>query len=123
MLTAAESSPKKEGAGGGGKLPSVNQTLGQAKDALVDATGRTVETVTKPVESAKSAVQKTRQSTSLQIARDIMQEQGVKGLFRGGALRAVWTMLGSGLYLGVYESGRLYLAERRGVELTPEDLE
>jgi hypothetical protein len=32
-------------------------------------------------------------------------------------------MLGSGLYLGVYESGRLYLAERRGEKLDPEDLE
>jgi hypothetical protein len=123
MLTAAESSPEKEGAAGGGKIPSVSQTVGQAKDALVDATGKSVETVTQPVESAKSVVQKTRHSTSLQIARDIMQEHGVKGLFRGGVLRAVWTMLGSGLYLGVYESGRLYLAERRGVELSPDDLE
>ena len=63
-----------------------------------------VKNVTKPV-SHKG---------SMQIAREIMQEHGVKGLFRGGALRAVWTMLGSGLYLGVYESGRTYLADRRG---------
>jgi hypothetical protein len=122
MLTAAESSPEKEGRGGV-KVPSVSQTVGQAKEALVDATGKSVETIAKPIESAKSAVQKTRHSTSLQIAKEIMQEHGVKGLFRGGALRAVWTMLGSGLYLGVYESGRLYLAERRGVKLSPEDLE
>ena len=38
-----------------------------------------------------------------------MGESGVKGLFRGGLLRAAWTALGSGLYLGVYESGKDYL--------------
>ena len=43
------------------------------------------------------------------VAKEIMGESGVKGLFRGGLLRAAWTALGSGLYLGVYESGKDYL--------------
>lgn len=47
--------------------------------------------------------------SGLTIAREIMGESGVKGLFRGGSLRAAWTALGSGLYLGVYESGRVWL--------------
>jgi solute carrier family 25 S-adenosylmethionine transporter 26 len=50
---------------------------------------------------------------SMAFARDIVREQGWRGLFRGGALRCVWTMLGSGLYLGVYESARMYLVQRR----------
>lgn len=50
---------------------------------------------------------------SIDIAKEIVREHGWKGLFRGGGLRCVWTMLGSGLYLGVYESGRTYLANRR----------
>lgn len=54
--------------------------------------------------------------TSLQVAREIVKEGGVKGLFRGGALRGVWTALGSGLYLGVYESGRVWLGDRRANE-------
>lgn len=59
---------------------------------------------------------------SMQIAREIVAEQGVaKGLFRGGALRAVWTMLGSGLYLGVYDGARLWLGQRNGKDV--EDLE
>ena len=37
-------------------------------------------------------------------------------------MRAVWTMLGSGLYLGVYESGRIYLAGRREESVKEEDL-
>jgi solute carrier family 25 (mitochondrial S-adenosylmethionine transporter), member 26 len=42
-----------------------------------------------------------------------MNESGVKGLFRGGTLRAAWTALSSGLYLGVYESGRVWLGDQR----------
>ncbi|KAF2234659.1 mitochondrial carrier [Viridothelium virens] len=59
---------------------------------------------------------------SLEIAREIVRENGVKGLFRGGALRSVWTMLGSGLYLGVYESGRIWLARRRGENVDEDDI-
>jgi len=51
--------------------------------------------------------------TSLTVAREVMTESGVKGLFRGGTLRAAWTALGSGLYLGVYESGRVWLGDQR----------
>jgi hypothetical protein len=47
------------------------------------------------------------------VAREVVQESGIRGLFRGGSLRATWTALGSGLYLGVYESGRVWLGERR----------
>lgn len=39
----------------------------------------------------------------LEVAKQVFRERGVKALFRGGALRAVWTFIGSGLYLGTYE--------------------
>ncbi|MCJ1314613.1 hypothetical protein MMC25_008295 [Agyrium rufum] len=47
------------------------------------------------------------------VGKEVLAKEGIKGLFRGGALRAGWTALGSGLYLGVYESGRKFLEERR----------
>ena len=47
------------------------------------------------------------------VAREIFRTQGVWGMFRGGVLRAAWTALGSGLYLGVYEGGRFYLEGQR----------
>ncbi|KAF1825932.1 mitochondrial carrier protein-like protein, partial [Dissoconium aciculare CBS 342.82] len=106
-----------------GWITAVSAGLGGSVAAVVTTPVDVIKTrIMLPVESAKSAVRKSTRSTSLQIAREILQEHGVKGLFRGGALRAAWTMLGSGLYLGVYESGRLYLAERRGEKLDPEDL-
>lgn len=101
-----------------------------AKGVLFDATG-------KPIEAAKEGLARSKESLkqaaetisqppsrkgSMQIAREIMAESGVKGLFRGGALRGVWTMLGSGLYLGVYESGRIYLGNRRGEKLDADDV-
>jgi len=47
------------------------------------------------------------------VAREILGKEGVRGLFRGASLRAGWTALGSGLYLGCYEGGRFYLEGRR----------
>jgi len=43
------------------------------------------------------------------VGREVLRTEGVRGLFRGGALGAV----GMGLYLGVYESGRKWLEGRR----------
>lgn len=51
--------------------------------------------------------------SGLMVAKEVIRENGVKGLFRGATLRGTWTALGSGLYLGVYESGRVYLRDRR----------
>lgn len=109
MLAAVQSGPDNANA-------SAAESAKAAKDALVDATGKTVEAVKeKPIEMVKQMGRSTsNHKGSIQVAREVIQEQGVKGLFRGGALRGVWTMLGSGLYLGVYESGRMYLAQRRG---------
>ena len=47
------------------------------------------------------------------VAKEVLKSDGVQGLFRGAALRGVWTALGSGLYLGSYEGGRFYLEESR----------
>jgi len=47
------------------------------------------------------------------VARDILKTEGIRGLFRGALLRASWTCLGSGLYLGCYEGGRFYLESKR----------
>lgn len=50
--------------------------------------------------------------------RRVYAERGVRGFFRGGVFRGAWTALGSGLYLGTYETAKLWLT--RGKE-KPED--
>ncbi|KAK7741872.1 hypothetical protein SLS53_004939 [Cytospora paraplurivora] len=50
-----------------------------------------------------------QQLNGLQVAKLVYQERGVKGLFRGGLLRAGWTAVGSGLYLGTYEVAKVWL--------------
>lgn len=105
MLSAAEGDHSNESLGKSGKS---NGNGG--KSGLVDALG----------ESVKKS--RSGQKGTWQITRKIVQEQGYKGLWRGGALRAVWTFVGAGLYLGAYESGRVYLAARRGEHVDEADL-
>lgn len=50
-----------------------------------------------------------QQLSGLQVAKLVYQERGIKGLFRGGLLRAGWTAVGSGLYLGTYEVAKVWL--------------
>ncbi|ROV95193.1 hypothetical protein VMCG_08602 [Cytospora schulzeri] len=58
-----------------------------------------------------------QQLSGMQVAKLVYQERGVKGLFRGGLLRAGWTALGSGLYLGTYEVAKVWLkGSSEGVE-------
>ena len=80
---------------------------------------RIVKDVERQGKDAKAEIEKAQQAArggragGLAVGREIFRTEGVKGLFRGGALRGLWTALGSGLYLGVYESGRRYLEGRR----------
>ncbi|KAI4760808.1 hypothetical protein E4T52_03906 [Aureobasidium sp. EXF-3400] len=124
MLAAASSAAEDQG----------NNTKTKA-NTPVDAMGRSIqskgdglkEVLKNSKEGLKDAIQNVAKPVSrkgsIQIAREIIAEKGViKGLFRGGALRAVWTLIGSGLYLGVYESGRVYLAQRRGEDIDNEDI-
>ena len=75
----------------------------------VKAQGKDLET---EIQMARRAARGGR-ANGLAVGREILRIEGIKGLFRGGALRGAWTALGSGLYLGVYESGRTYLESRR----------
>ncbi|KAI2790177.1 hypothetical protein POX_d05683 [Penicillium oxalicum] len=47
------------------------------------------------------------------VGKQIFRDEGIRGLFRGGAIRSVWTALSLSLYLGLYEGGRFYLENRR----------
>ncbi|KAF2966331.1 hypothetical protein GQX73_g7206 [Xylaria multiplex] len=57
---------------------------------------------------------KYRARGGLAVTREVVAKKGVSGLFRGAILRSVWTAVGSGLYLGMYEVAKTWLA--RGKE-------
>ena len=111
-----------------GAASEASQAQAHAKtkaDGLVDAFGKSVESSKDTVKKAAkrlNPVGRAGQKSSWKIGQEIMAEKGVKGLWRGGALRGVWTFVGAGLYLGAYESGRVYLAGRRGENVDEEDL-
>ncbi|KAI0006461.1 mitochondrial carrier [Xylariaceae sp. FL0662B] len=62
-----------------------------------------------------SSLEKTRRKArgGLAVTRQVIAERGVSGLFRGAALRAVWTVVGSGLYIGMYEVAKVWLTRRK----------
>ncbi|ORY62390.1 mitochondrial carrier domain-containing protein [Pseudomassariella vexata] len=57
-----------------------------------------------------------RGRSGLDVTKQVIKERGVPGLFRGSLLRAVWTAIGSGLYLGMYEVSKVWLARGKSVE-------
>lgn len=59
--------------------------------------------------SSSSSLSQQKKMRGWQVARLVYQERGLQGLFRGGLLRASWTAVGSGLYLGTYEVAKVWL--------------
>lgn len=96
MLSAADSTQPR----GEDQRKIIKELEAQGKDPKAE------------IEKAQQAARGGR-AGGLAVGKEILRTEGVKGLFRGGALRGLWTALGSGLYLGVYESGRRYLEGRR----------
>ncbi|PKY07508.1 mitochondrial carrier [Aspergillus campestris IBT 28561] len=74
-----------------------------------ESTGKQAEIQTRKKEKLKKAARR----GTIAMGRQIWTQEGLKGLFRGGAVRSVWTALGMSIYLGFYEGGRLYLEDRR----------
>lgn len=102
------------------EVSSQHKNVKGGSEGLVDAFGKTVKSskatakdAVKQLNPLASSKQKGRKG-AWRIGQEVVKEKGIKGLWRGGALRCVWTFVGSGLYLGVYDSGRVYLASRRG---------
>lgn len=52
-----------------------------------------------------------RRRSGFQVGKEVFQNEGIRGLFRGGFIRATFTILGNGLYMGCYEGAKLYLLQ------------
>ncbi|EAU38835.1 conserved hypothetical protein [Aspergillus terreus NIH2624] len=83
--------------------------------------GTIASTVTTPIDVVKTRMMLsagdgdggTRHVSSWAVGRKVFRDEGVRGLFRGGAIRGVWTASALSIYLGMYEGGRSYLEKRR----------
>ncbi|KAJ5827424.1 Mitochondrial substrate/solute carrier [Penicillium robsamsonii] len=49
----------------------------------------------------------------ISMGRDIIRYEGIRGLYKGGLIRAGWTAIALGFYLSLYEGGRFCLENRR----------
>ncbi|KAJ6036227.1 Mitochondrial substrate/solute carrier [Penicillium herquei] len=47
------------------------------------------------------------------VGKEVFRNEGLRGLFKGGAIRSGWTAISLSLYLSLYEGGRMFLENRR----------
>ena len=93
--------------------------LGAGNNRGPSQQAQAIESVKAQGKDAKTQMEKAQQmakggrASGFAVGKEIWRTEGLRGLFRGGALRGLWTTIGSGLYLGAYESGRRYLEQRR----------
>lgn len=60
-----------------------------------------------------SPEEKRRKRGAWAVTKQVFAERGTRGFFRGGFFRSAWTALGSGLYLGTYETAKVWLKRRK----------
>ncbi|KAJ5777440.1 hypothetical protein N7520_000686 [Penicillium odoratum] len=65
------------------------------------------------IDGAEGNSKRKGKSGALIIGKEIFRKEGVKGLFKGGAIRSLWTAISMSLYLSMYEGGRMVLENRR----------
>ncbi|KAL2872099.1 putative mitochondrial carrier protein [Aspergillus lucknowensis] len=65
-------------------------------------------------ESRKQSSRFGRRTSIWGVGKEVFSHEGMRGLFRGGAIRVVWTAVSLSIYLGMYEGGRFYLEKKRG---------
>ena len=83
--------------------------------AAAGSAGRVAAWITTPIDVVKTRIMLAAGEGRRirDVVGDVVRQEGVRGLWRGAFLRGAWTMLGSGLYLGVYEGSKVWLEERR----------
>ncbi|KAI5837113.1 mitochondrial carrier domain-containing protein [Morchella snyderi] len=85
------------------------------------ASGGIAACLTTPIDVVKTRVMLTagdagRRIGAVETFEGVWKTEGVRGVFRGGALRTVWTSIGSGVYLALYESLIAYARDRSAPE-------
>lgn len=63
------------------------------------------------LEAGRKDNERGKRRSGLHIGKEVLREEGMRGLFRGGFIRAMFTILGNGLYMGCYEGAKLYLLQ------------
>ena len=104
--------------GGGGSLAEFAKA-GLVSGASAAVAGSISAAITTPIDVAKTRIMLSTRTEAQSEAKGVLKtmqaisaKEGWKALFKGGALRSAWTALGAGIYLGSYESGRLWWRNR-----------
>ncbi|PWN53426.1 mitochondrial carrier [Violaceomyces palustris] len=105
------------GGGGGGGSDLVKVGLVSGSSAAI--AGSVSALLTTPIDVAKTRIMISSGGGGsgsgggvMEVMLAIASKEGPRALMRGGLLRSTWTALGAGVYLGSYESGRLWYTSR-----------
>lgn len=120
-----DGSPKLPTPGMSDSAPSRREAIvipGAVAAASAAMAGSFAALVSTPIDNAKTRIMINNssgaasdpcvQGGTIRTMTTIFQREGWKALWRGGLLRSSWTALGAGIYLGSYESGRLWWRSR-----------
>lgn len=66
-----------------------------------------------PGDEKLSKEERSRKRGAWSVTKQVFAERGTRGFFRGGLFRSAWTALGSGLYLGTYETAKVWLKRKK----------
>ncbi|RAL00358.1 putative mitochondrial carrier protein, partial [Aspergillus ibericus CBS 121593] len=117
--------------GGGGKEGGTGDGLSKVEYALVTGVSAAVagtvsSVVTMPVDVVKTRMMLGATASNSSsgeggegrrsawaMGKKVVREEGVRGLFKGGAIRSLWTAVSFGVYLCMYEGGKGILEDRR----------
>lgn len=92
--------------------------VGMVAGGSAAVAGSFAAVLTTPIDVAKTRIMLDTSNTANSLGviatmRSIAAKEGLKALMKGGALRGAWTALGAGVYLGSYETGRLWWRDRQ----------
>jgi hypothetical protein len=132
-LPASATAASTTGDMANGSLRSLLTETGLVNGVAAAVSGSLAATITTPADVVKTRIMLGGKGASkiprgqrprppyvsgLAVARAVMWESGIRGLFRGGMLRAAWAALGSGFYLGSYEVTKIWLRRRSAQKLS-----
>ena len=91
-----------------GVLRDKDYSRAQSAAGAAAVAGTAASVATSPIDVVKTRIMVQDQQSGgvWSTSKDVLAKEGIRGLFRGGALRSSWAAVGAGVYLGSFEKAK-----------------